>query len=628
MLLDHINQPNDIKKIKPGEYEKLAGEIREFMVEKVSRTGGHLASSLGTVELTMALHLAFDLPKDKIIWDVGHQSYTHKILTGRKEGFDSLRQLDGMSGFPNRDESECDVFTGGHSSTSISAALGLCEARDLRGEDYSVVAVIGDGALTGGMAYEALNNAGRLNSNLIIVLNDNNMSISENIGFVSRMTTGIRTAPGYIGLKEGVGSALEKLPGGEALMQRLRSTKSSFKQLFIPRMIFEDMGLTYLGPVDGSDIREMLRVIKDARRMNSAVVIHVLTKKGKGYEPAEKNPEYFHGVGKFDVPTGCAIGVKAPDYSRVAGAMLCKMADTDPDVVCITAAMTDGVGLKNFSRKYKDRFFDVGIAEQHAVTFAAGLAQGGMKPYVCIYSAFLQRAYDQIVHDVCIQRLPVTFLIDRAGIVGSDGLTHQGILDIAYLGSIPGMTILAPKNAAELVAALRFSEKFDGPLAIRYPRGEAYRGLEDHKAPIETGKAEIICRSGAASKGTAAVIAAGSCVRDAVKAAETLTAEGYGITLVNARFLKPFDGELFEELAKTHDRIFTVEEGVRSGGFGERVAAWAEEKRLPAEVEIIALPDAFIEHGCTELLKKRYGIDADGICRAVKEAFGHTEDQH
>ncbi|MBQ7246617.1 MAG: 1-deoxy-D-xylulose-5-phosphate synthase [Lachnospiraceae bacterium] len=625
MLLDHINKPNDIKNIKPGEYGKLAAEIREFMVEKVSHTGGHLASSLGTVELTMALHLAFDLPKDKIIWDVGHQSYTHKILTGRKDGFDSLRQLGGMSGFPNRDESECDVFTSGHSSTSISTALGLCEARDLSGADYRVVAVIGDGALTGGMAYEALNNAGRLRSNLIIVLNDNNMSISENIGFVSRMTSGIRTAPGYIGLKEGVGSVLEKLPGGDALMQRLRSTKSSFKQLFIPRMMFEDMGLTYLGPVDGSDIKDMLRVINDAKRMNSAVVIHVMTKKGKGYEPAEKNPEHFHGVGRFDVDTGMSLGSKGPDYSRVAGAMLCRMAENDPSIVCITAAMTDGVGLKNFSGRFRDRFFDVGIAEQHAVTFAAGLAEGGMKPYVCIYSSFLQRAYDQIIHDVCIQRLPVTFLIDRAGIVGSDGITHQGLFDIAYLGTIPGITVIAPKNGAELASAIRFSEHFDGPLAIRYPRGGIYRGLEDHKAPLRYGKAEIISEKEGDTADSAAIIAAGAMVREAADACERLTAEGYRVTLVNARFLKPFDEELFRKLCNEHEFVFTAEEGAVEGGFGQRVAAWAKEQELPAQIRILALPDAYLEHGDQALLRRKAGLDADGIYGAVSEALTDRE---
>lgn len=621
MILDRINGPNDIKNIDPADYEALAGEIREFMIDKVSRSGGHLASSLGVVELTMALHLAFDLPKDKIIWDVGHQAYTHKILTGRKEGFDSLRRLDGMSGFPNRDESDCDVFTTGHSSTSISAALGLCEARDLSGEDYKVVAVIGDGALTGGMAFEALNNAGRLKSNLIIILNDNNRSISENIGFVSRMTTGLRTAPGYIGFKKGLGTVLSKVPGGSAVVSGLRSTKSSFKQLFIPRMIFEDMDLTYLGPVEGDNIRDMLRVINDAKRMDSAVIIHVITHKGRGYAPAERSPGHFHGVGSFDARTGLPLSQPRPDYSRVAGAMLCKMAEKDQSVVAVTAAMTDGVGLGRFSRRFPDRFFDVGIAEQHAVTFAAGLAQGGMKPYVCIYSSFLQRAYDQLLHDVCLQRLPVTLLIDRAGIVGADGMTHQGIYDIAFLSTIPGMTVFAPKNAAELAAAIRFSRTFDGPLAIRYPRGEAWRGLEDHKAPIAMAKAEVLTGD-PSSKGGVAVIAAGSSVKEAYAACAACEKEGLDVTLVNARFLKPFDTELFAELFTCKDAVFSVEEGVSGGGFGEQLAAWAKEEGFAADFTPIALPDIYLEHGDCALLRARYGLDVDGIAKMLLKKRG------
>lgn len=496
MILDQIQKPNDIKSIDPKDYNQLAEEIRGFLLEKISATGGHLASNLGVVELTMALHLSFDLPEDKLVWDVGHQSYTHKLLTGRKDGFDEIRCYGGISGFPNRKESCCDAFNTGHSSTSISAGLGIAHARDLKGEEFSVVSVIGDGALTGGMAYEALNNASRLKSNFIIVLNDNNMSISENIGGVSRMLGNLRTAPQYNDLKANVSQNLSRVPGiGNQLVKRISMAKQGIKQLFIPGMFFENMDITYLGPVDGHNISMMVQVFQEARRLNRAVVVHVMTKKGRGYEPAERFPEAYHGVNPFVVETGKPKKEKRePNYTDVFSKVFCQMAESDPSIVGITAAMPEGVGLKRFRKLYPDRFFDVGIAEEHGVTFAAGLAAGGMKPYVCVYSSFLQRAYDQILHDVCIQNLGVTFAIDRAGLVGSDGETHQGLFDLSFLQTIPNMSILAPKNCFELADALRFSAKFDGPLAIRYPRGTASGHVRNSARPLCTGRGKSSMR--------------------------------------------------------------------------------------------------------------------------------------
>ena len=478
MVLEKINEVNDIKKLSWEELEVLSEEIREFLIEKISVSGGHLASNLGVVELTMALHLSFELPADKIVWDVGHQAYTHKILTGRKTGFDELRKYGGMSGFPKRKESDCDSFDTGHSSTSISAAMGLVNARDLLGEKHHVVAVIGDGALTGGMAYEALNNASHLKKNFIIVLNDNKMSISENLGGMSKYLNSLRTAEFYNGFKSGVESTLIHM-GGVKVAEGLKRTKDGIKQLFVPGMLFENMGVKYLGPVDGHDINALRRVFNEAKRVKGAVLVHVLTKKGNGYEPAEKNPSKFHGTEPFVIETGLPkVKKEKPNYTDVFSAALCKLAEKDEKVVAITAAMPDGTGLKKFANLYPKRFFDVGIAEEHAVTFAAGLAAGGMTPIVAVYSSFLQRAYDQIVHDVCIQNLHVVFAIDRAGLVGSDGETHQGIFDLSFLATIPNLCIMAPKNKQELYSMLKFALKYDGPIAIRYPRGQAYEGLE------------------------------------------------------------------------------------------------------------------------------------------------------
>lgn len=494
MLLEKIQKENDIKQLKPEELEKLAEEIRQFLVEKISVTGGHLASNLGVVELTMALHLAFELPQDKMIWDVGHQSYTHKILTGRRAGFDDLRKYGGMSGFPKRKESECDAFDTGHSSTSISAGLGYVAARDIKGEEHSVISIIGDGAMTGGMAYEALNNASRLKSNFIIVLNDNNMSISENVGGMSRYLNGLRTAEAYTGLKKGVEDTLMKIPvQGEKILYQMKKTKSGLKQLFVPGMFFEDMGITYLGPVDGHDIRKLYKTFQEAKRVDHAVLVHVLTKKGKGYGPAEENPSRFHGIVPFDIETGEAKEKSSKDsYTDIFSKVFCDIAKQNDAVVGITAAMADGTGLARFARMFPDRFFDVGIAEEHALTFAAGLAAGGLKPVVAVYSSFLQRAFDQAIHDVCLQNLPVMIAVDRAGLVGSDGETHQGLFDLSFLNMIPNMTILSPKNRWEMADMVRFCADFQYPVALRYPRGAAYEGLSAFRTPIVYGKSEIL----------------------------------------------------------------------------------------------------------------------------------------
>lgn len=613
MLLEQIKQVNDIKNINPKDYPALAQEIRDFLIQKISETGGHLGSNLGTVELTMALHLALNLPEDKIIWDVGHQSYTHKLLTGRREGFDNLRKFEGMSGFPKRGESDCDAFETGHSSTSISAGLGLVKARDIKGENHTIVSVIGDGALTGGMAYEALNNASRLETNFIIILNDNDMSISENVGGMSKYLNNIRTSNAYLDIKDGIYDTLRGTKYGDPVVAGIRKAKNSFKQLVVPGMFFEDMGITYLGPVDGHDIQGLIKVIKEAKRRKNAVLIHVSTKKGKGYGPAEKHPARFHGAEPFDVATGVPKKKKTKaNWTDVFSTVMIKLGQRNKDVVAITAAMPDGTGLKRFRSLYPERFFDVGIAEEHAVTFAAGLAVGGMKPIVAIYSTFLQRAYDQILHDVCIQNLPVVFAIDRAGLVGSDGETHQGAFDLSYLSSIPNMHIMAPKNKWELSDMLKFSVKFDGPMAIRYPRGAAYDGLEEFRAPIVFGKGEVIYR-----EEETALLAVGSMVETGEKVRDILKEAGMKVTLVNARFVKPVDEELLRDLAKDHSLLVTMEENVESGGFGEKVRAFIDEERLKTEVLTIAIPDKFIAHGNVDILKKKIGLDAESIAERI-----------
>ena len=619
MLLDSIKGVGDIKNIEPADYQDLAKEIREFLIDKISRTGGHLGSNLGAVELTMALHLFLNLPEDKLIWDVGHQSYTHKLLTGRRDGFETLRKFGGMSGFPKRKESDCDCFDTGHSSTSISAGLGLVKARDLQGGNNTVVSVIGDGALTGGMAYEALNNAAKLETNYIIVLNDNNMSISENVGGVSKYLNNVRTANAYLDIKEGVYNTLKEIPKGEKVVESIRKAKSSFKHLVVPGMLFEDMGVTYLGPVDGHNISEMLHVLQEASRIRKAVMVHVITQKGKGFLPAERHPARFHGADPFDVETGLPTKPRTTaNYTDVFSTVMTKLGARDEKVVAITAAMPDGTGLKRFRNMYPERFFDVGIAEEHAVTFAAGLAAGGLRPVVAIYSSFLQRAYDQILHDVCIQNLPVVFAINRAGLVGSDGETHQGIFDLSYLSSIPGMHIMAPKNKWELSDMMKFALTNEVPIAVRYPRGEAYSGLKEYRAPVEMGKAELIY-----AEGEICLLALGSMVKTAERVRELLHESGYKCSLINARFAKPIDDHAVKWAAENHKLLVSMEENVLSGGYGEKVRQVLDGLKLKTSLVQIAIPDEYVEHGNVELLQKEIGIDAEGIAgRIIEEMKG------
>lgn len=617
-MLEKIQKPNDIKKIPADQLPALAEEIREFIIESLSKTGGHLASNLGVVELTIAMHRVFDLPKDKLIWDVGHQSYTHKILTGRKDGFETLRREGGISGFPKRSESDCDVFDTGHSSTSISAGVGYVRARELKKENYSVISIIGDGALTGGMAYEALNNAASLKSNFIIVLNDNEMSITENVGGMSSYLSGLRTASAYTGFKMDVTKALNRIPGiGPGMVDAMRKTKSSIKQIIIPGMLFEDMGLTYLGPVDGHNIPQLIKTFQEAKRFEGPILVHVLTQKGRGYEPAMRHPARFHGAGPFDVKTGLPVGKSNPTYTDVFSTVMRKMGDRRKDVAAVTAAMMTGVGLKRFSNMFPDRCFDVGIAEEHAVTFAAALSLGGITPVVAIYSSFLQRAYDQIMHDVCMQNLHVVFAIDRAGLVGYDGETHHGIFDLSYLGSMPNMTILAPKNLWELSDMIKFAVDYDGPIAVRYPRGEAYAGLKEFRAPICLGKSEVIHEGS-----RVALLAVGSMVKMAEEVQKQLKERmDMDAALVNARFVKPIDEELLRSFADTYELVVTLEENVKDGGFGERVLAFAEEEDLPFGVEIIALPDRFIPHGSVSYQMKQVGFTPEDICGRIEEYY-------
>ena len=615
MILEQIKGPEDLKKLTSEELSQLAEEIRAFLIEKISHTGGHLASNLGVVELTIALFRTFDLPEDKIIWDVGHQSYTHKILSGRRMEFDELRQYGGLSGFPKRKESPYDSFDTGHSSTSISAGLGIAQGRDILGEDYKVVSVIGDGALTGGLAYEALNNAARMKKNFIIILNDNKMSISENVGGMSGYLGGLRTGAGYNDLKKNVADTLERIPVvGGRMIDKIKRTKNSIKQLFIPGMLFENMGITYLGPVDGHNIPALCKVLKEAQKLDHAVLVHVLTKKGKGYEPAEKNPAHFHGVSPFDIKTGKPLAEKKyPTYTDVFSKKLCQLGETHPELVAVTAAMPDGTGVAAFGKKFPDRFFDVGIAEAHAVTSAAGMAAAGLRPVVAVYSSFLQRGYDQILHDVCIQNLPVLFAVDRAGLVGSDGETHQGIFDYSYLTSIPNMSVAAPKNLWELRAMLDFAMDYKAPFAIRYPRGTAYRGLKEFMQPIAYGKGEIIYE-----EENIALLAVGSMVSTGEHVRAKLKEEGVSCTLANARFVKPFDKELVDRLAKNHRLIVTMEENVLQGGFGLPVTAYIHEHYPQVKVMNIALPDAYVEHGNVSVLRKGLGIDSDSIIQRLK----------
>ena len=622
MYLERINEPNDIQKLNIDELEVLAEEIRSFLVEKVSKTGGHLASNLGVVELTIAMHMNYNLPKDKIIWDVGHQSYTHKLLTGRRSGFDELRKYGGMSGFPKRKESACDAFDTGHSSTSISAGLGYVCARDIQNEDYQVVSIIGDGSLTGGMAYEALNNAANLKSNFVIVLNDNKMSISKNVGGMSKYLDTLRTAPAYSDLKNAVEVAISSIPlKGDAMVERIKKTKSSIKQLFVPGMFFEDMGIKYLGPVDGHDIRALIRAFKDAKRVNGPVLLHVLTTKGKGYVPAEDDPSKFHGTGPYIIETGEALAKDGKDSNTsVFSKVMLDLGQKDEKLVAITAAMEDGTGLSAFHRRFPERFFDVGIAEEHAVTFAAGLAAAGLHPVFAVYSSFLQRGFDQMIHDVCLQNLPVVFAIDRAGLVGSDGETHQGVFDLSYLSMIPNMTVMAPKNKWELADMLRFAVKLGTPVALRYARGTAYEGFHEYREPILFGKSEMIYE-----EDSIALLCVGNMFETGANVYENLHAMGYHCSLVNARFVKPIDEELLTELSTKHKLIVTIEENVRAGGYGEKVQEFISDHRLPLHTLTIAMPDEYVEHGNVNVLRKEVEMDTDAITERIVAAFTQEE---
>lgn len=614
MVLEQIHKVNDIKQFDEKQLEELRQEIRDFLITSIAKTGGHLSSNLGVVELTMALHLSFDLSRDKIVWDVGHQSYTHKLLTGRKEGFETLRQYGGMSGFPRTQENPADSFNTGHSSTSISAGLGLATARDLLGEDYHVISVIGDGALTGGLAFEALNNASSMKTNFIIVLNDNNMSISENVGGLNRYLSNFRTADAYMDLKDGVTNSLNRIPVvGERLVKKIRNAKSGIKQLFVPGMFFEEMGIIYLGPVDGSNIKSMRKVFAEAKRVRGPVLVHVITKKGEGYAPAERHPARFHGTDSFNVETGLPLKKQSrAHYTDVFSTVMKKMGEREPRLVAITAAMEDGTGLKRFHNLYPDRFFDVGIAEEHAVTFAAGLAKAGLKPVFAVYSSFLQRAYDQILHDVCAQKLPVVFAVDRAGLVGKDGATHQGIYDLSYLSTIPNLTVMAPKNKWELSDMLKYAIAAEEPVAIRYPRGDACDWWKEQRAPIQKGRAEVL-----ATGKEVALLAIGSMVETAWEVRSRLAEYGIAATVVNARFAVPLDRECILSLAGNHGLLVTMEENVASGGFGEHVAALLSDEQIPVQLIRIAIADQFVEHGSVEQLKEALGLDVDSVTQKI-----------
>lgn len=616
MILDEINKTGDIKNIPDENLNSLASEIREFLIDKVSKTGGHLGANLGVVELTMALHLELDLPKDKIIWDVGHQAYTHKILTGRKEGFDSLRKYGGLSGFPKACESDCDCFDTGHSSTSISAGLGMVCARDLRGSDETIVSVIGDGSLTGGMAFEALNNAGRFDTNFIIILNDNNMSISENVGGIPKYLNSIRTSNGYLGLKESVYKKIIDKPWGDDVVGKIRRAKNSFKSLMVPAgMMFEEMGIVYLGPVDGHNIKAMRNAIREAKRFKRAVLIHVLTKKGNGFAPAEKHPARFHGTEPFDVTNGVPLNHRTvAGWTDIFSTVMFKLGEKDDRIVAVTAAMAEGCGLKRFRNKFPDRFFDVGIAEQHAVTFAAGLAKGGYKPVFAVYSSFLQRGYDQVLHDVCLQNLHVVFAIDRAGLVGADGETHQGVFDLSYLTQIPNMVVCSPKNKWELSDMLKFAVSYDGPIAVRYPRGTAYAGLEEFREKVSLGKSEWIYR-----EDEICLIAVGEMVETAEQVRDILKGEGHRVSLVNARFVKPLDREMILESCRDHKLLVTLEDNVITGGFGSAVLDVLAEEGCHKDVLTMGVPDRFIRHGSVPELKKEIGLDPESIADRIRK---------
>lgn len=613
-ILSAIKTPSDIKILNDVELEVLSGEIREFLIEKVSNTGGHLSSNLGVVELTLSLFKALDLEKDKIIWDVGHQSYIHKILTGRKDEFDTLRKYKGLSGFPKRCESKYDSFDTGHSSTSISAALGMARARDIKGEDHNIIAVIGDGALTGGMALEALNDVGFNKTNLIIILNDNQMSIAPNVGGLSNYLNKVRFEPGYNQLKGNISERLNSSKLGKKVAGSLSKIKDSVKQLIVPSMLFEDMGLKYIGPIDGHNIDEMSEVLNKAKSLNGPVIIHVVTHKGRGYDFAEKNPGKYHGVSPFDLESGEAYIPSAKNYSKVFGDAMISLAEEDDKVVAITAAMPDGTGLKEFAERFSDRFFDVGIAEGHATTLAAGMAAAGLKPYFAVYSTFLQRAYDQIIHDVCIQNLPVTFAIDRAGLVGDDGETHQGIFDLSYLSQIPNMTVLAPKHLDELPLMLKWAKEKNSPVAIRYPRGADCCKEIVPLTEINYGKWEKIVIGE-----EVVVVAVGKMVQHTVLAKEILAKNNIKPTIINATFVKPLDLEMLKEIVDSNKNVITVEDNEVVGGFGSYVLMELKKLGFTKKFKALGFNDEFIHQGDVKLLYKDAKLDSEGIAEEVME---------
>ncbi len=616
-MLEQINSPYDLKKIDKKDFPLLCEEIRQFLIEKVSKTGGHLASNLGIVELTVALHYVFNSPVDKIIWDVGHQCYVHKMLTGRKDQFDTLRKFNGLSGYTKRTESVHDIFGAGHSSTSISAALGIAKARDLKGEKYSVVAVIGDGALTGGMAFEALNNAGRSKTDLIVVLNHNEMSISENVGSLSLYLSKLRTDPTYNKLKQEVDNLLNIVPPiGKSLHKYIERIKDSVKQLVVPGMFFEEMGFTYLGPIDGHDVGSLIEVLERAKKIKGPILVHVITKKGKGYKFAEKFPDKFHSAAPFDIQTGKFVNEGQATYSDVFGKTLTEMALQDDKIVAITAAMPEGTGLIHFAKLIPERFFDVGIAEQHATTFAAGMAVQGYKPYFAVYSTFLQRAYDQLIHDVCIQKLPVVFAIDRAGIVGEDGETHQGVFDLSYLRPIPNIAIMSPKDANELVEMVKLSRNLEFPVAIRYPRGKAGEFDITRECSIEFGKAELVTEGK-----EIAIFALGRMVGKVLEAKEILKVSDLQPFIVNLRFVKPLDEELILDISNKVKFIVTVEDNVIAGGVGSAILELLNSNGIYKPVLCLGFPDKFIEHGDVENLFKKYNLDAESIANTILQKY-------
>ncbi|MDR1690198.1 MAG: 1-deoxy-D-xylulose-5-phosphate synthase [Clostridiales bacterium] len=614
--LEKINSPEDLKKLDIKEMEILAQQIREFLISTISETGGHLASNLGVVELTIALHYCFNSPQDKLVWDVGHQSYIHKILTGRRSQFHTLRKFGGLSGFPKSGESPHDIIDTGHSSTSISAGLGLAVTRDLNGENYSVISIIGDGSMTGGLAFEALNCAGRADTNLIVILNDNQMSISENVGALSSYLNNLRTAPGYLGAKADITKLLNKVPVvGEKAVRAIERIKDSLKYMVVNRTVFDEYGFNYIGPVDGHNLESLINVLKRIKKMKGPVLLHVYTKKGKGYSLAEKSPEDFHGVGPYDIESGEPSGTKIWNtYSDVFGKTITELAGKNEKIVAVTAAMPSGTGLSHFAQKFPKRFFDVGIAEAHAVSFAAGMAKNGFIPVFAVYSTFLQRAYDQILHDVCLQNLHVVFAVDRAGVVGGDGETHQGLYDLAYLSHIPNMTIVSPKNRTEFIDMLNFAvNTFNGPIAVRYPRGAASNKLKGFKTPVEYGKCEKLTGGE-----KILIIAFGEMVETAIETAEKLTEAGHNPALINARFVKPLDIDLIDELSN-YEFVFTMENAVKTGGLSQKVAAEIAERKIDTVFYAFAFPDVFLRQGDQTRLLAEYGLDAASVAGKIME---------